>query len=192
MNSPAEILAIGSGGPYALAAARFDSLGGYEREGRVEIVMRGLGLGDLDRQASLEQLSGGQRTRAGLARLLLSEPTCLLLDEPTNHLDVDALEWLEEFLREFTGAVVFVTHDRYFLDVIATRITELAEGRCYSHPGNYTAYLESKAVRQQIAAGDPIRNPDARSQIPGNAPGWKPWTGSSEAFVGKKDQKVSL
>jgi ABC transport system ATP-binding/permease protein len=75
----------------------------------------------------------------------------LLLDEPTNHLDAESIRWLEEFLRAFPGAVIFVTHDRYFLDVIATRIVELADGRCFSHPGNYSAYLEAKAVRQQIA-----------------------------------------
>ena len=82
---------------------------------------------------------------------MAAQPDLLLLDEPTNHLDAESILWLEEFLHDFPGAVIFVTHDRYFLDVIATRIIELADGRCYSHPGNYTAYLESKAIRQQIA-----------------------------------------
>jgi ATP-binding cassette subfamily F protein uup len=76
----------------------------------------------------------------------------LLLDEPTNHLDADSIRWLEAFLATYTGAVIFVTHDRYFLDVIATRIIEIDQGKAYSHPGNYTAFLESKALRQQIAS----------------------------------------
>src|SRR6185295_14969224 len=84
-------------------------------------------------------------------RALVAQPDLLLLDEPTNHLDAETIRWLEEFLRGFPGAVIFVTHDRYFLDVIATRIIELADGRAFSHPGNYTAYLESKAIRQQIS-----------------------------------------
>src|SRR2546426_8512814 len=96
-------------------------------------------------------LSGGEKRRVALCRALAAQPDLLLLDEPTNHLDAESILWLEDFLREFPGAVIFVTHDRYFLDVIATRIIELADGRCFSHPGNYTAYLESRAVRQQIA-----------------------------------------
>ncbi len=96
-------------------------------------------------------LSGGEKRRVALCRALAAQPDLLLLDEPTNHLDAESILWLEEFLHEFPGAVIFVTHDRYFLDVIATRIIELSDGRCYSHPGNYTAYLESKAIRQQIA-----------------------------------------
>ncbi len=101
--------------------------------------------------AMVGSLSGGEKRRVALCRALAAQPDLLLLDEPTNHLDAESIQWLEEFLRGFPGAVIFVTHDRYFLDVIATRIIELADGRCYSHPGNYTAYLESKAIRQQIA-----------------------------------------
>src|SRR5205823_2761792 len=96
-------------------------------------------------------LSGGEKRRVALCRALAAQPDLLLLDEPTNHLDAESILWLEDFLHDFPGAVIFVTHDRYFLDVIATRVIELADGRCFSHPGNYTAYLESKAIRQQIA-----------------------------------------
>ncbi len=95
-------------------------------------------------------LSGGEKRRVALCRALVGQPDLLLLDEPTNHLDAESIRWLEDFLRNFAGAVIFVTHDRYFLDVIATRIIELSEGRCFSHPGNYTAYLESKAARQSV------------------------------------------
>src|SRR6185503_17892552 len=95
-------------------------------------------------------LSGGEKRRVALCRALASQPDLLLLDEPTNHLDAETIRWLENCLREFPGAVIFVTHDRYFLDVIATRVLEIADGRAFSHPGNYTAYLESKAIRQQI------------------------------------------
>lgn len=96
-------------------------------------------------------LSGGEKRRVALCRALAAQPDLLLLDEPTNHLDADTIRWLEEFLRDFQGAVIFVTHDRYFLDVIATRIIELDAGRAFAHPGNYTAFLEAKAVRRQIA-----------------------------------------
>ena len=96
-------------------------------------------------------LSGGEKRRVALCRALASQPELLLLDEPTNHLDSESIRWLEDFLKTYTGAVIFVTHDRYFLNVIATRIIEISQGKAYSHPGNYTAFLESKAARQEIA-----------------------------------------
>ncbi|MCX6874815.1 MAG: ABC-F family ATP-binding cassette domain-containing protein [Verrucomicrobia bacterium] len=96
-------------------------------------------------------LSGGEKRRVALCRALACQPDLLLLDEPTNHLDAESIRWLEDYLKGFSGAVIFVTHDRYFLDGIATRILELDQGRAFSHPGNYTAFLESKAVRRQIA-----------------------------------------
>jgi ATP-binding cassette subfamily F protein uup len=102
-------------------------------------------------EAMVGPLSGGEKRRVALCRALAAQPDLLLLDEPTNHLDSESIRWLETFLRGFPGAVIFVTHDRYFLDVIATRIIELADGRCFSHPGNYTAYLEAKSVRRSIA-----------------------------------------
>ena len=122
---------------------------GWHLTGRVEAAASALATPPLD--ALVGPLSGGEKRRVALCRALVGQPDLLLLDEPTNHLDSESIRWLEDFLRGFPGAVIFVTHDRYFLDVIATRVIELAEGRCFSHPGNYTAYLESKAVRQQIA-----------------------------------------
>lgn len=122
---------------------------GWNLETRIKADATALGVPDLDRPVA--PLSGGEKRRVALCRALVAQPDLLLLDEPTNHLDAESISWLETFLRSFAGAVIFVTHDRYFLDVIATRILELSEGRAYSHPGNYTAYLESKALRQQIA-----------------------------------------
>ena len=122
---------------------------GWNLQSRIKASAMALGVPPLDTKVA--SLSGGEKRRVALCRALIGQPDLLLLDEPTNHLDAESIRWLEEFLRGFPGAVIFVTHDRYFLDVIATRIIELADGRCFSHPGNYTAYLEAKAVRQQVA-----------------------------------------
>ncbi len=122
---------------------------GWNLQSRIEASVTALSAPPLD--AMVGPLSGGEKRRVALCRALAAQPDLLLLDEPTNHLDAESILWLEEFLQKFPGAVIFVTHDRYFLDGIATRIVELADGQCYSHPGNYTAYLESKAARQQIA-----------------------------------------
>ncbi|GEP44545.1 ABC-F family ATP-binding cassette domain-containing protein [Brevifollis gellanilyticus] len=122
---------------------------GWNLETRIRSITTALSAPPLD--AVVAPLSGGEKRRVALCRALVAQPELLLLDEPTNHLDSESIRWLEEYLRSFPGAVIFVTHDRYFLDVIATRVMEISEGRCYSHEGNYTAYLESKAARQQIA-----------------------------------------
>jgi ABC transport system ATP-binding/permease protein len=116
---------------------------GWRVEERVELVIAKLGL-PADRLVG--ELSGGWRRRTLLAKALVSEPDLLLLDEPTNHLDVDAIQWLEEFLRDFAGAVLFVTHDRAFLANIATRIVDVDRGRLTSWPGSYATYLEKKAA----------------------------------------------
>ena len=122
---------------------------GWNLESRIKAEASALDSPRLD--ALVGPLSGGEKRRVALCRALAAQPDLLLLDEPTNHLDAESIRWLEEFLHDFPGAVIFVTHDRYFLDVIATRIIELSEGRAFAHPGNYTAYLESKAIRQEIA-----------------------------------------
>jgi ATP-binding cassette subfamily F protein uup len=122
---------------------------GWNLESRIKAEASALFAPPLD--ALVGPLSGGEKRRVALCRALAAQPDLLLLDEPTNHLDAESIRWLEEFLHDFPGAVIFVTHDRYFLDVIATRIIEIDGGRAYSHPGNYTAYLESKAIRQEIA-----------------------------------------
>src|SRR2546421_6552444 len=133
----------------AILLNQIESVDGWNLQTRITAEASALAAPPLE--ALVGPLSGGEKRRVALCRALAAQPDLLLLDEPTNHLDAESILWLEEFLRGFPGAVIFVTHDRYFLDVVATRIIELADGRCYSHPGNYTAYLESKAIRQQIA-----------------------------------------
>jgi ATP-binding cassette subfamily F protein uup len=133
----------------AVLLNQIDSVDGWNLQARIRATASALAAPPLE--ALVGPLSGGEKRRVALCRALAAQPDLLLLDEPTNHLDAESILWLEDFLRSFPGAVIFVTHDRYFLDVIATRIIELADGRCFSHPGNYTAYLESKAVRQQIS-----------------------------------------
>jgi len=127
-----------------------DHADGWNLDARIKATATALGAPPLD--APVAPLSGGEKRRVALCRALACQPDLLLLDEPTNHLDSESIRWLEKYLLDFPGAVIFVTHDRYFLDTIATRIVEIDHGRAFSHPGNYTAFLESKAIRQQIAS----------------------------------------
>jgi ATP-binding cassette subfamily F protein 3 len=131
---------------YEAALDAFERSGGYRFQSRAAAVLEGLGLRDVPAGTPVEDLSGGEKTRVGLARLLLSNPDLLLLDEPTNHLDIDALEWLEGFLQRFEGAVIIVSHDRTFLDRTVSSILELDAGTrtAAKYPGNYTRYLEAK------------------------------------------------
>jgi ATP-binding cassette subfamily F protein uup len=139
----------GSDEEHAELLHQIERADGWDLQSRIVASAHALGAPPLD--ALVGPLSGGEKRRVALCRALAAQPDLLLLDEPTNHLDAESIRWLEEYLQRFAGAVIFVTHDRYFLNVIATRIIELDGGRAYSHPGNYTAYLESKAIRQQIA-----------------------------------------
>ncbi|HUT20902.1 MAG TPA: ABC-F family ATP-binding cassette domain-containing protein [Anaerolineae bacterium] len=131
---------------YAEALERFEAGGGYRSEAQVDAVLAGLGLAGLDQETPVEILSGGQKTRLGLARLLLDRPQLLLLDEPTNHLDIGALEWLEGFLAEYDGAILIVSHDRTFLDHTVRTILELdpVTHEVTEYPGDYTAYVAAK------------------------------------------------
>lgn len=124
-----------------------DHADGWNLETRIETLMRELAAPPADRL--VRHLSGGEKRRVGLCQALVSQPDLLILDEPTNHLDAKAISWLESYLATMPGACLFVTHDRYFLDRIATRIVELAEGRFFSYDGNYSDYLIGKADRQE-------------------------------------------
>ncbi|MDB6074821.1 MAG: transporter [Verrucomicrobiaceae bacterium] len=129
--------------------------GGWDLDSSISTAMNELGVPAADRL--VKDLSGGEKRRLALAAALVAQPDLLLLDEPTNHLDAESILWLEKYLKDFQGAVLFVTHDRYFLDRVATRIMEIDDARIYSHQGNYTAYLESKAVREGVEANQERR-----------------------------------
>lgn len=139
---------------YAGLTARFEAAGGYDYPARTRAVLFGLGFAAADLALPAPVLSGGQKVRLGLARLLLQQPDLLLLDEPTNHLDLDAVEWLEEHLQGLSGAVLVVSHDRYFLDRVTTRTLEIDGGRATVYSGGYSAYLAARAARyeQELAA----------------------------------------
>ncbi|NWG33931.1 MAG: ABC-F family ATP-binding cassette domain-containing protein [Chloroflexi bacterium] len=132
---------------YGSVQQEFERRGGYAYPVKIRQVLTGLGFDESDFHMSLEHLSGGQRTRAHLARLLLSNPDVLLLDEPTNHLDIQAVEWLEGYLSQWDGAAIIVSHDRYFLDHTCNALLEMAVSGSEYYRGNYTTYLNEREIR---------------------------------------------
>lgn len=134
---------------YQVLVDRYEKSGGYSRESAVTGALRGLGFSDEEMAMPAENLSGGQKSRLALAKLLLHEPDLLLLDEPTNHLDMDSIAWLEKFLKAFKGAVVVISHDRYFLDAIVDRILYLRDGVVKSYQGDYTNFLRRKQEEEE-------------------------------------------
>ena len=135
---------------YGILQETFERLGGYIYESRIKQVLSGLGFKPKDFQRPIQQLSGGQRTRAMLARLLLTNPDVLILDEPTNHLDISAIEWLESYLQQWKGAALIVSHDRYFLDNVVDHIWELSRDGLETYRGNYSAYLQQRQERWEL------------------------------------------
>ncbi len=136
---------------YARIHEKHEQLGGYDYEHQINRVLGGLGFSDQDFNLPVRVLSGGQKSRATLAKLLLEEPDLLLLDEPTNHLDINGIEWLENYLNtEYSGGVLVVSHDRYFLDKIVQKVWELAENQINTYRGNYSKYLELKNTEQLV------------------------------------------
>ena len=135
---------------YAALQERFEHADGYTIENRIQQVLDGLGFTREQQALPATSLSGGQQTRASLGKLLLQSPDILLLDEPTNHLDLAALEWLEDYLLAWKGAILTVAHDRYFLDRIAQRIIEVDNLRIEEYPGNYSAYVRLREERMEL------------------------------------------
>ncbi|HZP81231.1 MAG TPA: ABC-F family ATP-binding cassette domain-containing protein [Chthonomonadaceae bacterium] len=133
---------------YSLLHDRFDAMGGYDNLRDIPGVLKRLGFGLADLNKPCGRLSGGEKTRLAIARLLLSGPDILFLDEPTNHLDIEATEWLEGFLKDFGGAVVLVSHDRYFLDRVVTTIAEIENAKLTFYNGNFSSYWTQKQANR--------------------------------------------
>ncbi|MGZ3749687.1 MAG: ribosomal protection-like ABC-F family protein [Mucilaginibacter sp.] len=132
----------------------FEVLDGYNIEYKAHEILAGLGFSEADTHRKLSEFSGGWRMRVMLAKILLQAPDILLLDEPTNHLDLPSIQWLEDYLKAFEGAIVIVSHDRWFLDKVINRTVESRKGKLTVYAGNYTFYLEEKAQREEIQRGE--------------------------------------
>jgi ATP-binding cassette, subfamily F, member 3 len=131
----------------------YDSLDGYTIQAKAEEILEGLGFSTEDLDKPLRLFSGGWRMRVMLAKLLLQKPSLLMLDEPTNHLDLPSIKWVENYINTYEGAIIVVSHDRYFLDRTVTSIVEVTQGKLVPYSGNYTFYLEEKALRNEIQKG---------------------------------------
>ncbi len=127
----------------------FDLQGGYTFRSEISGVLKGLGFADEDFAKHMEELSGGQKTRVALGRLLVTKPDIILLDEPTNHLDMESIAWLENYLMNYKGAVIIVAHDRYFLDRVVTKVVEISRHTASVFEGNYTAYAQKKEILRE-------------------------------------------
>jgi ATP-binding cassette subfamily F protein 3 len=132
----------------------FEVLDGYNIEYKAHEILAGLGFSESDTHRKLSEFSGGWRMRVMLAKILLQTPDILLLDEPTNHLDLPSIQWLEEYLKAFEGAIVIVSHDRWFLDRVINRTVEARKGKLTVYAGNYSFYLEEKALREEVQRGE--------------------------------------
>ena len=128
-------------------SSRFQAGGGYEMDVEVDKICNGLGISQEQRSQEFASLSGGEKTRVNLARLLLEKTDILLLDEPTNHLDLNSVEWLENYIKAFKGTVLAISHDRYFIDQIAQRVIEIVDGHAEFYSGNYSFYMDEKQAR---------------------------------------------
>jgi len=137
---------------YSDVQSRYAAMDGYAYESKAEGVLEAMHFGRSDFERDVDSFSGGEKTRLMLAKLLISQPKLLLLDEPTNHLDTGMCEWLEDFLKDYPGSLVCISHDRYFLDNVVNEIVELKEARLKQYPGNYTFYKENKDKQQELAA----------------------------------------
>ena len=132
---------------YDALTNRFQTGGGYDMDVEVDKICNGLGITPEQRSQEFSSLSGGEKTRVNLARLLLEKTDILLLDEPTNHLDLNSVEWLEQYINTFKGTVLTISHDRYFIDQVADRVIEITEGHAEFYSGNYSFYMDEKQAR---------------------------------------------
>lgn len=135
---------------YSELSHKMEEMDGYSYQSRLRGIIKGLGFSDEESSQTINQLSGGQKTRVALGKILLKAPDILLLDEPTNHLDIDSLRWLEDFLRSYKGAVVIISHDRYFLDKVVGKVIEIENKKAKEYFGNYSYYAEKKIVDREI------------------------------------------
>lgn len=134
---------------YAELSSYFEVRDGYRIDVKIKQVLNGMGFGSTPTDRVISTLSGGEKTRLALAKLLLEEPNLLILDEPTNHLDFETLMWLEDYLKGYKGAIIIVSHDRYFLNKVCTRICEIEQGRLTSYRGDYSSYLVQKKMNSE-------------------------------------------
>ena len=134
---------------YSKLSAYFEAMDGYRIDVRINTVLWGMGFGEVSRERKISTLSGGEKTRLALAKLLIEQPDLLILDEPTNHLDMATLRWLEEHLKSYKGAILVVSHDRYFLDKLVGRIFEIHKGSLRAYKGNYSAYATQKKMNTE-------------------------------------------
>jgi ATP-binding cassette, subfamily F, member 3 len=150
---------------YGRLQVEFERDGGYDYRARAASTLSSLGFAREDWKRPVGSFSGGEQSRIALARLLLEEPDLVLLDEPTNHLDLNAIEWLENFVKGAKSAVLVVSHDRYFLDAVAGSILELEDGRLTRYPGNYSEYVTEKRAREERLARKAKANAERRAQL---------------------------
>ncbi|WP_174735138.1 ABC-F family ATP-binding cassette domain-containing protein [Mesobacillus harenae] len=134
---------------YDFLQVQFKEQGGYQYEADIRSVLHGLNFQSFHYSTKITTLSGGQKTRLALGKLLLSQPDILILDEPTNHLDIETLSWLEQYLQGYNGAILIVSHDRYFLDKVVNKVYELSRNQLNKFPGNYSSYLDQKAANYE-------------------------------------------
>ena len=149
---------------YTRLSHTFELENGYAYRSEVVGVLKGLGFAESDFEKQVDSLSGGQKTRVALGKLLLTKPDIILLDEPTNHLDMDSISWLETYLLNYSGAVLIVSHDRYFINSTASRILELVNQTFVNYIGNYDYYLEKKDELTQTYASSQIQRQVSTSQ----------------------------
>src|SRR5258705_561 len=170
--------------------AKIGIVGGWTLDNQLEVAMEALRCPPSD--SAVTNLSGGEKRRVALTRLLLEKPTILLLDEPTNHLDAESVQWLENHLKEYPGAVLMITHDRYFLDNVVSWILELDRGKYFPYEGNYSTYLEKKAKRlDQEEREESGRQTAIRHELEWIRQGAKARQTKSKARIAKFDQLVA-